>query len=64
MPGEVKIIPWRHLYNAGEEVSINSHLHPSSVPPAVSIPLSLYLPLTDSPPLGVEADANLDDGKA
>ena len=26
--------------------------------------LSLSLPLTDSPPLGVEADANLDDREA
>ena len=57
-------MPGRHLYNAEGEVSINSHLHPSSVPPAVSIPLSLYLPLTDSPSIGVETDANLDDGKA
>ena len=62
--GEVSIIPGRHLYNAEGEVSIDSHLHPSSVPPAVSIPLSLYLPLSDSTPLGVEANANLDDREA
>ena len=53
-------MPGRHLYNAEGRGLYN----PSSVPPAVSIPLSLYLPLTDSPSLGVEADANLDDGKA
>ena len=57
-------MPGGGLNNTVGEFSINSHLHPSYVPPAVSIPLSLYLPLTDSPPLGVEADANLDDGKA
>ena len=57
-------MPGGGLNNTVGEFSINYHLHPSYVPPAVSIPLSLYLPLTDSPPLGVEADANLDDGKA